>query len=388
MSLQSFLRTREPDRNARSGSVGALLVLAFFALLVPLPSDCQVTIIGVVKDSLGSPVAGATIASAKTGQTATSNERGEFRLAGITSGDELKARRLGFSPSVRQISSSQSEQQVEFRLAAIPRLLNPVVISSNKPDYKGRLAGYYQRLERRSYGQFIPRDVIDKGSTRKLSQLLKTIPGVNSVGILGGGSGIRMRGRGCRPLVWLDGVPMPAGEVDLDAFPTSTLHGIEIYLGSSNAPSEFTLNGGFSSCGTIILWSRGRDTEARGSAGKTAVDLERMIQSLKVFAADQVDSPASLPGTSTLDIEYPPELYSTAVGGSVLAEFVVDTTGAVEQETVSIVASTHPLFSAAAIKALQKAHFSPAMKGGAKVRQVVQQPFSFVPGQRRSADTH
>jgi protein TonB len=111
-----------------------------------------------------------------------------------------------------------------------------------------------------------------------------------------------------------------------------------------------------------------------------------MIESLRIFAADQVDTPAALATTSTLDIEYPPELYSTSVSGSVLAEFVVDTTGSIEQETVSIVASSHPLFSAATIKALQNAHFAPAVKGGVRVRQVVQQPFSFVPGQRKSAD--
>ena len=387
MSLHGKPRTLLPPRKFLPGSAGVLCALAAFALFYPLRGNAQVTVIGTVKDSSGIPLAGATVTSTATGQSATSNERGEFRLTGLVAGDELKARRLGFSPSVRKLSPTQSQNEIEFRLGAIPRLLNPVVVSSNKPEYKGRLAGYYQRLERRSNGYFISRELIDKRSGGNLSQLLKSAPGVNSVGIRGGGRGIRMRGRGCRPLVWLDGVPMPAGEVDLDAFPTSTLHGIELYLGSTNAPSDFTLNGGFSSCGTIILWSRGKDTESARSTAKRPIDLERMIESLKIFAADQVDTPA-LASSGTLDIEYPPELYSSSVSGSVLAEFVVDTTGSVEQETVSIVASSHPLFSAATVKALQKAQFAPAVKGGVKVRQVVQQPFSFVPGQRKSADAH
>ena len=388
MSLHVKPRSLVPPRKFLPGSAAALCALAAFALLSPQRGNAQVTAIGTVKDSSGIPLAGATVTSTATGQSAISNERGEFRLAGLVAGDELKARRLGFSPSTRKLSPTQSQNEVDFRLGAIPRLLNPVVVSSSKPEYKGRLAGYYQRLERRSNGYFISRELIDKRSTGSLSQLLKSAPGVNSIGIRGGGRGIRMRGRGCRPLVWLDGVPMPAGEVDLDAFPTSTLHGIELYLGSTNAPSDFTLNGGFSSCGTIILWSRGKDTESARSASKRPIDLERMIESLKIFSADQVDTPASLSSSSALDIEYPPELYSTSVSGSVLAEFVVDTTGSVEQETVSIVASTHPLFSAATIKALQNTRFTPAVKGGVRVRQVVQQPFSFVPGQRKSAGTH
>ena len=388
MSLHFKPRTLAPPRKSLPRSAGVLCALAALALLAPHRGNAQVNVIGTVKDSTGTPLAGATITSTSTGQSATSNERGEFRLSGIVAGDELKARRLGFSPSTRKLSPTQSQHEVDFRLGIIPRLLSPVVVSSNKPEYKGRLAGYYQRLERRSNGYFIPREMIDKRSAGNLSQLLKSAPGVNSVGIRGGGRGIRMRGRGCRPLVWLDGVPMPAGEVDLDAFPTSTLHGIELYLGSTNAPSDFTLNGGFSSCGTIILWSRGKDTENARSASKRPIDLERMIESLKIFAADQVDTPAALAASSTLDIEYPPELYSSSVSGSVLAEFVVDSTGSVEQETVSIVASSHPLFSAATLKALQKARFTPAVKGGSRVRQVVQQPFSFVPSQRKSADAH
>ena len=388
MSLHFKPRTLAPPRNFLSRSAGVLCAVAAFALLAPQRGNCQVTVIGTVKDSAGTPLAGATVTSTATGQSATSNERGEFRLAGIVAGDELKARRLGFTPSTRKLLPTQSQHDVDFRLGAIPRLLSPVVVSSSKPEYKGRLAGYYQRLERKSNGHFISRDLIDKRSTGNLSQLLKSVPGVNSVGIRGGGRGIRMRGRGCRPLVWLDGVPMPAGEVDLDAFPTSTIHGIELYLGSTNAPPDFTLNGGMSSCGTIVLWSRGKDTESARSTTKRPMDLERMIESLKIFSADQVDTPAALTTSSTLDIEYPPELYSTSVSGSVLAEFVVDTTGSVEQETVSIVASSHPLFSAATLKALQNAHFAPAVKGGARVRQVVQQPFSFVPGQRKSADAH
>jgi len=63
----------------------------------------------------------------------------------------------------------------------------------------------------------------------------------------------------------------------------------------------------------------------------------------------------------------------------VLMQYVVDERGAIDPVTISIVSSSHPLFSAAAALALKRATYHPAMKGGIAVRQVVLQPFSFLP---------
>lgn len=192
-----------------------------------------------------------------------------------------------------------------------------------------------------------------------------------------------MRGRSCRPLVWMDGVPMPAGEVDLDAFPVNSLHGIEVYPGSTSAPQDYTMGTGLSECGTILLWSRGPDTDPMVRS-RRAQDLGQLIASLKAFSADQVDKPATLVGEESLDLIYPPELLADGQAGSVLAEFVVDETGAIERETVAIVSSNHPLFSAAVNLALKSASYVPATKAGKPVRQVVQQPFSFLPNRGRT----
>ncbi|HUQ19120.1 MAG TPA: TonB family protein [Gemmatimonadaceae bacterium] len=316
------------------------------------------------------------------------DETGKFRLAGVPNGDALiHARRVGFVPIERsiQINSPQSIDNIELRMAAAPRTLSSVIINAARPEYKGRLAGYYQRLERRSSGHFIGRDEIDKKSFRTLSQLLRGVPGINSVSLRTGGNGIRMRGRGCRPLVWIDGVPMPAGEVDLDAFPPNSLHGIELYLGATAIPFELQGTGSTSNCGTIALWSRGSDTEApkRNAEGKT--DLTRLLESMTVFSADQVERAAVVQDAEGLKVEYPPELFAKGVAGSVLAEFVVDTAGVIEEGTVAVVSSTDPLFSSAVLKSLANVHYVPAMKAGHAVRQVVHQPYRFVPGSRHAS---
>ena len=74
---------------------------------------------------------------------------------------------------------------------------------------------------------------------------------------------------------------------------------------------------------------------------------------------------------------YPETLRSAGVEGTVVTEFVVDTTGRVESAGVTIVGGAHPLFEAAVRQALRGMRFRPAEAGGRKVRQLVRQPFTF-----------
>lgn len=74
---------------------------------------------------------------------------------------------------------------------------------------------------------------------------------------------------------------------------------------------------------------------------------------------------------------YPEMLRSAGVEGTIVAEFIVDTTGRVEPSGVRIVERAHPLFEAAVRQALGGMRFRPAEAGGGKVRQLVRQPFTF-----------
>jgi hypothetical protein len=54
----------------------------------------------------------------------------------------------------------------------------------------------------------------------------------------------------------------------------------------------------------------------------------------------------------------------------------------VETETFGIVSTTHPQLTEAVRQAVLDSRFHPAVLGGRRVRQVVQQPFEFVPQHR------
>ena len=83
----------------------------------------------------------------------------------------------------------------------------------------------------------------------------------------------------------------------------------------------------------------------------------------------------ALPGSAVP--RYPSLLQSAGVDGHVRAQFVVDTLGRVEQGSFRALESTHDLFTAAVREALVRARFTPAEAGGRRVRQLVEQTFTF-----------
>ena len=75
--------------------------------------------------------------------------------------------------------------------------------------------------------------------------------------------------------------------------------------------------------------------------------------------------------------EYPSALRSAMVEGSVLVQFVVDTTGRVEHTSIAIVKATHDQFAFAVRRWLARTRYTPAQIKGKPVRQLVQQEVAF-----------
>ena len=338
-------------------------------------------LVGVVTDSaVGVGIAGVEVAIEGTAFRTLTDERGAFRLADGNAGDRaLRIRRLGFQPRSVVVRADEGGTAVTIRLSPSVQYLASVQVRAQRAKYTGRLAGYYERLERRTQGQFITRADLERERPAQLTDMLQRHPGIRITRGRPGAQSVRMRGRECRPLVWLDGAPMSAADVDLDSFSPASLEGIEMYLGG-NAPSRYQAARGQSECGTILLWSRGPDTEPRRSArGVTPEELEELIASFGVFTSDQVEVPAAFDASDGWAVLYPPSMQSSGMGGTVIAEFVVDTLGSVEGLNFGIVSSTHPLFSDAVREGARSAHFQPALRNGRRVRQIVRQPFEFHP---------
>lgn len=337
-------------------------------------------LVGVVRDSArGLGIAGAEVRIDGTAFRALTDERGAFRFAdGTATAATLHVRRLGFVPRVVAVSVAESAAPIEVTLAASAPSLATIVVRAERAKYTGRLAGYYERLERRSIGTFITRADLERERPSQITDMIQRAPGVNLARGRPGMLRVRMRGRDCSPLIWLDGAALSLGDVDLDAFSPVSLEGIEMYLGASSAPQRYQGARGKNECGTILLWSRGPDTEPPiATRAMDPAELEALIATLSLFTAEQVDVPAALDSATMPSVAYPPSLRATGMSGVVVAEFVVDTTGRMEPETFGAISATDPLFSAAVRAAVAGASFRPAQRKGRRVRQLVRLPFEF-----------
>ena len=74
---------------------------------------------------------------------------------------------------------------------------------------------------------------------------------------------------------------------------------------------------------------------------------------------------------------YPEVLRQSGVDGSVLVQFIVDTTGAVDMRSVRVLKSTHDLFTQAVRSALASFRFKPAEVNGKRTAALAEMPFEF-----------
>jgi TonB family protein len=370
--------------DARLAALTAVLICALLCVTTVTAGAQQHGIVhGTVRDSAGQPITGAEVGIIGTPTRARTADDGMFRFVNAPLGViTIQARRIGFRMNTLNVPVVSDEvSRVDMQLQTLGMTLAPVVVRSRGGRYTGRLAGFYERMQSGLGGKFLTRDRIAEGNPRQLTQVLQQVPGVEIVR----GGRIRLRGRNCAPLVWIDGVAMAGGEVDLNSFPPSSIEGIELYMTASGAPLRYQATVDRARCGTILLWSRGPDTDMRRRVVVTSPDvLDLRVAGGELYTALDVDVPAQL-DSATLRVMYPPELMAEGIGGSVLAEVVVDAAGRTEPTTFGVVHSSHPLFARAVQEAVRVTEFRPAVRQGRQVAQLVQIPVRFDPpgGQSR-----
>jgi TonB family protein len=119
-----------------------------------------------------------------------------------------------------------------------------------------------------------------------------------------------------------------------------------------------------------------RGTEDRsGARGQLPVGVE-LAQPDTIFSVLQVDSTVERYPWSAAPA-YPPKLLAAGTEGTVYAQFVVDTTGAVDTTSIRVLTTPHPEFEASVRAALATMRFRPAKRGPYRVRQLVEQHFRF-----------
>ncbi|WP_353266491.1 carboxypeptidase regulatory-like domain-containing protein [Gemmatimonas sp.] len=344
------------------------------------------TVKGTVLSALGLPIVGAqvrlVVPNGGTSAAVESDENGGFAAARVPSGTVwLVAKRIGYRPdSVRVTVGGAEPTNATVRLERIAVELTTVKVLGRR-DITGHLAGFYSRMGYGS-GRFFTATDIERRNSTNLSDIFRMIPGLR-IETRGFQNVVRMRGSRCAPLVWLDGQPLYAGEVDLDAFDARSFDGVEVYSGAASVPVEFQGNQRMSSaCGTIILWSKRGELREKKRKKDEPTPTERITALLEggsAFVVTDVDLTASPDSFNLVRPIYPDSLFEAQTPGRVLAEFIVSPSGEAVMETFSAVTTTHRLFVEPVRRAVRDQRFTPAFKRGKPVQQVMQLPFEFVP---------
>jgi TonB family protein len=340
---------------------------------------------GVVEDSAGHGIASAQVWVGEGEQRALTDEDGHFLFRGIPLGQvKLTVRRLGFAPRevVTEVSRAGVARALTIVLTALPQQIAGVKVQGKRQSYPGPMGDFYRRLESKARGgYFFTREQIETIRPQRTTDLLRRVPGLNLMPAGNNDNVIRSRDSRCSPLIWIDGTPAAIAYYDPDLINPRTIEGVEVYAGTATVPNALQGPAGTSSCGAIAIWTRAGDLGERrdpGERAQAAATLAALVDSLHVFTEEEVDRAAQLAPSSHFNPTYPLELRRNNVTGVVVAEFVVDASGRIERETVGMVYSPDPQFTAAVSAALDEARFTPALRKGHPVRQYVQLPVHFV----------
>lgn len=125
---------------------------------------------------------------------------------------------------------------------------------------------------------------------------------------------------------------------------------------------------------TVVKEEGRSDDELMGLSAPPAIPEE--IPGDSIMTVLDVDTAAARYEDSAAP-PYPPTMLEKRIEGSVAIQYVVDTTGTADTTSVVILSSTHADFATSVKKTLPAMRFRPAVMNTHKVRQLVQQLFSF-----------
>jgi hypothetical protein len=235
---------------------GCFVVAA--ALLPRAGAGQNLSVVGIVRDTAGIPVARAEVTV--MGRTVFSDSLGRFFVSHtLTDSIRMSVRRMGYESSSFTLSADDAEKNtVDVVLRRFATTLEAVNVEAMEVRSKTALRGFDERRER-GIGVFVGRKEIEGHNTRLLSDVLRQKRGVvMNKGVL---RFVAYQSRNCTPMLWLDGQQAPG--MSLDAVSATDVEGVELYQSLSTLPPEFHRGNQQIECGTIVLWTKRPILEAK-----------------------------------------------------------------------------------------------------------------------------
>jgi TonB family protein len=147
----------------------------------------------------------------------------------------------------------------------------------------------------------------------------------------------------------------------------------------SDSSGAFYLDAPHPGIYALLVRLEGSDPQLSSPFHLIAGEFRQQTLSIRVVDTGQVAHPEqsaqALPNNP--GPRYPPELATEHVGGHVMVDMVIDTTGNADVSTIHIRSSTDQAFTDAVREVIPRMKFSPARLHGRPVPQRVVMPFDF-----------
>ena len=240
----------------RGAAVAALSGCPLFAASAQL---LPATLVGVVRDSAGSPIPGVEVRfKGADFLSVRTNDSGGFRMINLPTGAaSVSVRRMGFAPATAEVRlRSGRTDSLVFTLTALATTLAGVLVED---EYEARsrrlLAGFWERRAR-GFGHYLTRADIERRAAHEFVDLARMVPSV-SISTRGGRKTIRLNrgaGRDCPPQYVVDGMRIENGSPD--EFTPQDVEAVEFYSGPATVPPQFAPRFNSYTCGAIVIWTR------------------------------------------------------------------------------------------------------------------------------------
>lgn len=205
-------------------------------------------LVGRVTARGGAPVVGAEVALVQAGAVraaARTDTAGAFALS-LSAGprDSLRVRRFGYRP--RTVAAADPGARAVIALEPVPAELDTVTVLAGN----GGLGEFEAHRARARFGKFFGPSEIENLRPRHLSELMRSVGGVR---LYPAKLGNIVRIRGCRPLLWLDGVPLRLAELD-ETINMHDVGAVEVYNSFAGIPPQYVDRA--TNCGAVVVWSK------------------------------------------------------------------------------------------------------------------------------------
>lgn len=229
------------------------------AALAPLPVARVGAIGGIVRDSLGEPIAYATVWRVG-GEVSLSDEHGRFILQSQPAGRSLfGARRIGYQPLFFEVDVPDTLTAVlAIRLSRTVQRLREVTVEEKRVSMALARAGFFER-QASGEGQFLLLTDIRVEGLQSLGHVLRRVNGIevtegNGLERRAAMAWARLGAYNCALNVFVDGKHTKVEESGLDFISPSHVSAIEVYPRPALVPSRFQVPG--RPCGALVVWTK------------------------------------------------------------------------------------------------------------------------------------